>query len=250
MQRNRKSVGKSLFVLSLALALAAGCGSEDGAPPASLDAQGQGTASSAQDGNSSSPGGPIQVRAGIARSETPATIVIEDTRQFPEIVIKTTKGDIYLRLDGEKAPVTVDNFLLNYADRGFYDNTVFHYVDKDFMIAAGGYTSELRRKETWEGIRNEANNGLKNLRGTIAMSRYRDDAESANCEFFINLVDNPALDYKNSDSAEDSGYCVFGEVTHGMEIVDSIGEVAVADQDQFPKMPSEHVRIKSITKVK
>lgn len=243
MQRIRKPASKSLFCLSLALAVAAGCGSEEGAPPASIDGQGQG-ATSAQDKYSSSQAGPIEVRAGALR-ETPA-IIIEDTRQFPEVRIETELGDIHIRLNAEKAPVTVDNFLLNYVDRGFYDNTIFHCVDKGFIIAAGGYTAGLQQKEKRDGIPSEADNGLKNLRGTIAMSRNPDDADSGNCEFFINLADNAPLDHKNPDRAEANGYCVFGEVIQGMEVVDRIAEAEVADQDQFPKMPSKHIKITSI----
>lgn len=248
MQGNRKSVSKSLFFLSLALAVAAGCSSEEGAPPTSIDAQGQ-DATSTQDEFSPSVTGAIEVRAGAALTETPAIPVL-DTHQFSEVRVETTLGAIHIRLNAEKAPVTVDNFLLNYADRGFYDNTIFHYVDKGCMIAAGGYTSELKQKELRDGIPNEADNGLKNLRGTIAMARYPDDADSANCQFFINLADNAQLDHQNRDSGEHYGYCVFGEVTQGMDIVDRIGDVAVADRDQFPRMPSENVILRSIRRVR
>jgi len=249
MQRNQKPVSKLLFCLLLALSAVAGCGSDEGAPPASIDTEGQGAASSTQDGFSSALTSPIEVRAGEALTETPA-IDITDMLQFPEVRIETTKGDIYIRLNAEKAPVTVDNFLLNYVDQQFYDNTIFHYVDDGYMIAAGGYTTELRQKTARDGIPNEAGNGLKNVRGTIAMARYPDDAESANCQFFINLADNPSLDHKAPDSAEAYGYCVFGEVTQGMDVVDSIANVAVEDRDQFPKMPLEHVGLLSIRRLR
>jgi peptidyl-prolyl cis-trans isomerase B (cyclophilin B) len=250
MQRNRKPFSKSLLFFSLALAVAAGCGSEEGAPPTSIRAQGEGTAPSAKNDFSSSLAGATEVRVGKAVSETPVPIIIEDTRQFPKVRIETTKGDIYIRLNAEEAPETVDNFLLNYVDQGFYDNTIFHHVDKEYMILAGGYTADLQQGETREAIRNEADNGLKNVRGTIAMSRSHDDAKSATCEFIINLADNPKLDHKSAYSDEDYGYCVFGEVTHGMEVADRIGGVAVEDQGQFPKMPSERVVITSIERAR
>lgn len=245
MQRNRKPAGKWLFCMLLALTVTAGCGSGEGAPATSIGAQGQGDPSSAQDVSSPALTRPIEIRPGEALSETPA-MDIEDTRQFPEILIETTMGDIHVRLNAEKAPLTVDNFLLNYVDQGFYDNTIFHYVDKGYMIAAGGYTADLQQKATRDGIPNEADNGLKNLRGTIAMARYPDDADSANCQFFINLNDNATLDHLSSDAPEKCGYCVFGEVTQGMDVVDRIAEVDVADQDQFPKMPLKQVGIISI----
>ncbi len=249
MHWNRKSARKSLSFLLLALVVTAGCGSDDGAPSASIDAPGQGTNSSTQNESSSEVTQPVKIRAGVA-SDTPAPVILEDTRQFPEVVIKTTFGNIHVRLNAEKAPMTVDNFLLNYVDQGFYDNTIFHYVDKDFMIIAGGYTADLQQKTPRDGISNEANNGLQNLRGTIAMARDRTNADSANCQFFINLADNAALDHKSAAHADDYGYCVFGEVTQGMDVVDKIAEVAVADRDQFPKVPSEEVGLRSIKRLR
>lgn len=250
MHRNWKSASKSPFFLLLALAVAAGCGSDEGASPASIDAPGQGTSTSTQNESSSETTQPVRIVAGVESRDTPAPVILEDTRQFPEVVIETTLGKIHVRLNADKAPMTVDNFLLNYVDNDFYDNTIFHYVHKDFMIAAGGYGADLQQKTPRDGIPNEANNGLQNLRGTIAMARDRTAADSANCQFFINLADNAGLDHKSAAAAEDYGYCVFGEVTQGMDTVDRIAEVAVTDREQFPKVPSEEVGLISIKRLR
>jgi len=164
----------------------------------------------------------------------------------PEVVIKTSLGEIRLQLDAEKAPVTVDNFLANYVNRGFYDDTAVHYVAKDSMVLAGGYTADLEPKETRAYIRSEADNGLKNLRGTIAMVRDPEHIDSATSQFFVNLVDNPSLDHKDTESAENYGYCVFGKVIEGMDVVDRIAGVEVADKGDFPNTPVQPVVIESI----
>ena len=149
-----------------------------------------------------------------------------------------------------KAPRTVDNFLRTYVDHGFYDGTVFHYVERGFMIAAGGFSKDLNARQVGDSIPNEANNGLKNLRGTVAMSRHPDYPDSADCQFFINLADNPSLDYGGSKDGASSGYCVFGEVVAGMEVVDKIATVPVVDKDQFPKTPVDPVVIQSLRRAR
>jgi cyclophilin family peptidyl-prolyl cis-trans isomerase len=187
---------------------------------------------------------PVQLLASQASTATPAQESAEDLH--PEVLIETSKGSIRARLDAEKAPLTVDNFLTNYVERGFYNDTVFHYVDQGFMIAGGGYTADLQAKETRAYIKNESDNGLKNRRGSIAMARHPDHADSATSQFFINLVDNPGLDRKGDESPENAGYCVFGEIVEGMEVVDRIAEVPVADKGEFPNTPEEPVVIKSV----
>jgi len=134
-------------------------------------------------------------------------------------VIETNKGTIEIELDRENAPVTVENFV-NYVNSGFYDGTVFHRVIPNFMIQGGGFTAEGVQKETNAPIKLESDNGLKNLQGTIAMARTN-DPDSATSQFFINVVDNPALDYASGND----GYAVFGKVTSGMEVVDDIASV-------------------------
>jgi peptidyl-prolyl cis-trans isomerase A (cyclophilin A) len=122
---------------------------------------------------------------------------------------------------------------------------VFHYVEKGFMLAGGGYTADLQPKETRAFIRSEANNGLKNKRGTIAMVRQPDHADSATSQFFINLVDNPGLNRGQTEETDKDGYCVFGEVVEGMDVVDRIAEVPVTDRGVFPNTPVTPVVINS-----
>ena len=139
----------------------------------------------------------------------------------PTVLIETTSGDILVELDPEKAPKTVENFL-QYVDDGFYTNTIFHRVIKNFMIQGGGFTARMDEKPTKAPIENEADNGLKNDRGTIAMARTR-DPHSATAQFYINLVDNDFLNHKEK-SLDGWGYCVFGKVIEGLDVVDKIGK--------------------------
>ena len=155
-----------------------------------------------------------------------------------------------MRLDAEKAPLTVENFR-NYVARGHYDLTIFHQVIKGppQIVLGGGYTADLKEKTPLTPIRNEAHNGLKNHRGTIAMARRANDEDSATCQFFINIADNDALNFK-SRTHEGYGYCVFGEVTEGMDVLDRIAKAPVHDSDKFVNLPVETVVIKSIRQVK
>jgi peptidyl-prolyl cis-trans isomerase A (cyclophilin A) len=140
----------------------------------------------------------------------------------PVVVIETSMGDIEILLEPEKAPITVANFLA-YVQDGFYDSTIFHRVIPKFMIQGGGMTIELSQKATKAPIKNEAANGLKNYRGTIAMARTN-VINSATSQFFINVVDNDFLDHKDN-SAEGFGYAVFGKVIKGMDVADQIAAV-------------------------
>jgi cyclophilin family peptidyl-prolyl cis-trans isomerase len=139
------------------------------------------------------------------------------TKEKPVVVIETSVGDIVVELYPDKAPITVENFLA-YVKDGFYSGTIFHRVIKGFMIQGGGVTADGQRKPTRPPIKNEAANGLKNTRGTIAMARTS-EVDSATSQFFINTVDNAFLDYQGP---EKFGYCVFGKVIAGMEVVDKI----------------------------
>lgn len=138
------------------------------------------------------------------------------------VVMKTSKGEIQIQLYPDKAPVSVQNFL-QYVEDGHYDNSIFHRVRKGFMIQGGGFDAEAVEKPTRDPIINEAANGLKNLRGTVAYARTP-VINSATSQFFINHVDNPGLDFRDSTQAG-FNYCVFGKVTSGMEVVDAIAEV-------------------------
>lgn len=138
----------------------------------------------------------------------------------PEVTIHTSAGDIRLELYPEQAPVTVENFL-RYANDGFYEDTIFHRIISHFMIQGGGMTADMKPKPTREPIVNEADNGLKNLRGTIAMARTS-EINSATSQFFINVELNGALDHVSKDNSRSWGYAVFGRVIEGMEVVDNI----------------------------
>jgi len=167
----------------------------------------------------------------------------------PLVVLHTTQGDITLQLFAEKAPRTVENFLRGYAERGFYDQTIFHHVERSRMLIAGGYTSELARKPTRAPIYNESRNGLSNRRGTIAMIRETDAPHSATSEFFVNLTDNPEFDFKTSEDDDVPGYCVFGEIVTGMDVVDRIAQLPTAPRGDFPKLPSPSVSIVSVQRL-
>jgi len=194
---------------------------------------------------------------GSEKAESPA-VAATDARlvksdqdpQHPIYEFQTSQGKFVVRLDAEKAPLTVDNFR-NYAARGHYDLTIFHQVTKGSLqiVLGGGYTADLKEKTPLTPIRNEAHNGLKNRRGTIAMARRPDDEDSATCQFFINITDNDPLNFK-ARSPEGYGYCVFGEVTEGMEVVDRIAKAPVHDTEKFMALPVETIVIKSVRQVK
>lgn len=160
-----------------------------------------------------------------------------------QIVLHTSQGPIRLELDAAKAPETVRNFV-GYAQDGFYADTLFHRVIPGFMIQGGGMTTGLKQKGTGKPIRNEADNGLKNLRGTIAMARTG-DPHSATAQFFINLKDNDFLDYKSPDM-RGWGYCVFGKVAEGMEVVDSIAKSRTGRQGMHDDVPLQDILIEKV----
>ena len=156
------------------------------------------------------------------------------------IKLTTNHGVIFLDLNADKAPQTVANFLA-YVDAGHYDNTVFHRVIKNFMIQGGGFDTAMNQKKTNPTIENEAANGLKNKRGTVAMARTN-DPHSATAQFFINTVDNDFLDFK-SPTGQGWGYCVFGEVSEGMDVVDKIRAVRTANKGFHQDVPVDDVII-------
>ena len=165
----------------------------------------------------------------------------------PQVSLQTSQGTITLELYADKAPETVKNFLA-YVDDGFYDGTIFHRVIKDFMIQGGGYTADMEKKPTRDPIENEADNGLKNERGTVAMARTG-DPHSATAQFFINHKDNAFLNHTGK-TPRGWGYAVFGKVTDGMEVVDAIAKVPTGAKGPFPKdVPDTPVVIESIERV-
>ena len=170
--------------------------------------------------------------------------------KHPVVAIETSMGSITVSLDAEKAPLTVNNFL-SYVNSGHYDQTIFHQVlsDQPQVVLGGAFTAKLVEKMTETAIRNEAHNGLENLRGTIAMARRADSIDSATCHFFFNVSDNRVLDHKNR-TLEGYGYCVFGKIIAGLDIVDKIAKVKVRDTNQFERIPVETVMIKSVRRVR
>ncbi|OGT19637.1 MAG: hypothetical protein A2V90_04050 [Gammaproteobacteria bacterium RBG_16_57_12] len=165
----------------------------------------------------------------------------------PHVILQTTQGSIELELYPDKAPKTVANFL-TYVKEGHYDGTVFHRVISDFMIQGGGFTTDLAQKKTHPPVVNEAGNGLKNSRGTLAMARTP-DPHSASAQFFINVVDNDFLNF-TSPHGDRWGYCVFGKVVKGMEVVDQIRRVRTRAAGPFPSdVPVTPVIIEKATLV-
>ena len=160
------------------------------------------------------------------------------------ITLKTTLGDIVIELNHEKAPITAKNFE-EYVKSGFYKGTIFHRVIKGFMIQGGGLNSQLEQKETNAPIKNEADNGLKNDRSTIAMARTN-DPHSATAQFFINTVDNSFLNFRSKDLSG-WGYCVFGKVVEGMDVVDKIEKAKTTTVSYYQDVPVETIEILDAT---
>jgi len=180
----------------------------------------------------------------------PVPCFAEDNKPVENIKvnIKTSYGDIILNLNPQAAPKTVDNFIA-YVKAGFYDGTVFHRVIKGFMIQGGGLTEKLKEKQGgFAPIKNEADNGLKNLHGTIAMARTG-DPHSATSQFFISTVDNDFLNYQNK-TMQGWGYCVFGTVEKGLDIVNKIEAVATTSYGQYQDVPVVPVKIEKVTIIK
>ncbi len=169
---------------------------------------------------------------------TPAQTVSE--AKPVKIVMETSKGTIEIELDAAKAPISAANFV-KYVKQGFYDGLIFHRVIPGFMVQGGGFTPDMQQKEPADKIQNEAKNGLKNVKGTLAMARTP-DPHSASSQFFINLKDNSFLDYPGQDGW---GYCVFGKVTKGMDVVDAMATVETGRKGPHGDVPVEPIVIKS-----
>lgn len=160
------------------------------------------------------------------------------------ITLETNHGNITIELDHENTPVTADNFL-EYAKSGFYDGTIFHRVINGFMIQGGGFDQDMNQKQTNAQIKNEAAKGKKNKRGSIAMARTS-DPHSATAQFFINVVDNDFLNF-TAESGQGWGYCVFGEVTDGMDVVDKIKATATTNRNGHQNVPVDPIVINKVT---
>ena len=160
------------------------------------------------------------------------------------VLMKTLLGDMMLELDADKAPATVANFL-EYAQSGHYDGTIFHRVISNFMVQGGGFDTDMCQKGTNEPIKNEANNGLKNDRGTIAMARTM-DPHSATAQFFINVSDNDFLNF-SGENMQGWGYAVFGRVVEGEDVLDKIRVVPTGSQAGHQDVPTDPIVIESVT---
>ena len=158
--------------------------------------------------------------------------------KHPIVILKTSKGEIKLELYEDKAPISVKNFL-QYVNEGFYNHTIFHRVINGFMIQGGGFDTDMKQKPAHAPIKNEADNGLSNKAGTIAMARTS-DVNSATAQFFINVVDNPMLDFK---SKSNYGYAVFGKVIAGMDVVDQIKKAKTGSKAGHQDVPLEPIEI-------
>lgn len=211
---------------ALALATVVGCGNTPAAPTAT--APPAGGAPAAADGS-------------------PTAGTVQDDLH-PVVLIRTTLGDLHVRLDAERAPRTVQNFL-NYVYSGHYDGTIFHQVERDYVALGGSYTPDLTEKQARYPIPNEATNGLRNRRGTIAMARRLDTVDSSTCQFFINLADNPKLDHRG-DAPDQFGFCVFGEVIEGLDVLDRLSAQPVKQAEGFSHLPVETVWLKLVRRIR
>ena len=201
-----------------------------------------GSAAAAQD--ETTPPAPVAAPATEAAAPEAAPAP-EQTKETDMVIIKTTLGDIKVKLAADKAPLTVANFLA-YVDAGFYNGTIFHRVIDGFMIQGGGFDASMNQKPTRAPIKNEAANGLQNKRGTLAMARTM-VVDSATAQFFINVKDNGFLDFR-APNPQGFGYCVFGEVVAGMDVVDKIKGVRTGIQAGMQDVPLETVEILSVTR--
>jgi peptidyl-prolyl cis-trans isomerase B (cyclophilin B) len=164
----------------------------------------------------------------------------------PQVEIRTNMGAITIELYPENAPATVENFL-QYVKDGHYNGTIFHRVIPGFMIQGGGFAPDMSEKSTRSPIKNEAGNGLRNAPGMLAMARTP-DPHSASAQFFVNLVENPALDFR-SPTPDGYGYCVFGKVTSGMDVVNRIAKVATGTKPPYSNVPQKPVVIETIRRL-
>lgn len=179
----------------------------------------------------------------IGYSQTKENAAVKENSKHPTVLIRTSVGDIKAELYEDKAPISVKNFL-EYANEGAYNGTIFHRVIDDFMIQGGGFTKDFKQKPTKAPIQNEASNGLKNERGTLAMARTS-VVDSATNQFFINVKDNQFLDFRGKNPS-DYGYTVFGKVIDGMDVVDKIKGTKTGTFGPFQDVPKETIEILEI----
>jgi len=226
-------LGLALLTLAIACWLT-GCGSGAKTPTTEPEAQ----------ADASSESGAGAVASKPVKTKAPPKAV------DPIVVLHTSEGIIKIQLFAEKSPQTVDNFLNTYARRGFYEETIFHHIEPGMMLIAGGFTADLQPKPTRSAIYNESRNGLANRKGTVAMIHDPEAAHTATSQFFINLVDNPAFDFRAGAEEDAFGYCVFGQVIEGMNVVEKIAQTPTAAQGDFPAVPTQTVMIQKVEQVR
>jgi peptidyl-prolyl cis-trans isomerase B (cyclophilin B) len=180
----------------------------------------------------------------MAAADTAETSANEETKEYPNVILHTNHGAITVELFEDKAPESVKNFL-QYARDGHYDGTLFHRVIPNFMIQGGGFDTDFNQKSTRAPITNEADNGLENTRGTLAMARTN-DPHSATSQFFINVTDNSFLNHRSKASGQTWGYAVFGRVVEGMDVVDTIRQVQTGRHGFHQDVPTEPVIIERV----
>jgi len=225
-QRARARVENPLALVAMASLISSlGCWSHDGQPPAA-------SISAESTGDSSATRLPEKPRVNMQ----------------PKVEVRTSAGQFTLQLDAKKAPLTVQNFL-SYVDSGHYNGTIFHQVSDGFILLGGGFDSQFIERATQPPVRNEAHNKAKNLRGTIAMARQLNSIDSATSQFFVNLVDNASLDFAGFEP-DQYGYCVFGEVVSGMDVIDRIAKVGVHKTELFDNVPTQPVIIEAMRSLK
>jgi cyclophilin family peptidyl-prolyl cis-trans isomerase len=183
-----------------------------------------------------------------AAAEEPIVLKEPNPEYYPIVSLKTSLGEVTLKLDAKRAPRTVNNFL-HYVQSGHYNQTIFHQVQEGYVVLGGSYAPDLTEKDGRYPIPNEADNGLKNVRGTIAMARQPDEIDSATCQFFVNLNDNPNLDHVG-EKPEEFGFCVFGEVIKGMDVLDRMSRVEVQANEQFEQLPVDTVLLETARRVR
>jgi peptidyl-prolyl cis-trans isomerase B (cyclophilin B) len=244
MRRQRVFVPITLLTCAV---LFAGCGKQaDEPPPVRIEADELPTNSAPNETD----GDPIELTAAEARGSSPALpVLVED----PEVLIHTNQGTIRIRLFAKDAPQTVANFLRNYVDRAEYHDSLVHYVEQDYMMIAGGYNAKYEEIPERAAVAYEGDNGLSNRRGTVGLLRQVDYVDSGTSQFFFNLGDNAFLDHQATDGDADDedvpGYCVFGEIVEGLDVMDKMGSVTVEDRDGFEKTPSAPLVVTSVERV-
>jgi cyclophilin family peptidyl-prolyl cis-trans isomerase len=226
-------LGLALVTLAIACWLT-GCGSKPDAASAAADT---GSGESTENTTATAVASP-------AKAKVPPKAV------DPIVVLHTSAGDIKLQLYAEKSPQTVDNFLNSYVRRGFYDETIFHHIEPGMMLIGGGFTADLQPKATRSAIYNESRNGLSNRKGTVAMIHDPEAPHTATSQFFINLVDNPSFDFKAGDEEDTFGYCVFGTVIEGMNVVEQIAQSPTSAQGEFPAVPTQTVMVQKVEQIR